>query len=107
MFIKGFFMSITLSGGSLHQARVLSVLCLVLSTVVLSGCGDERSKAESEFIRGCKSGGGTTAICGCVYDILQTKYPHGELLRMNQQYGYVPPGFMNNMLSAAQQCRKQ
>jgi hypothetical protein len=36
-----------------------------------------------------------------------TKYPHGELLKMNQQYGYAPPGFMNNMLSAAQQCRKQ
>ncbi|MDS7730093.1 hypothetical protein [Klebsiella oxytoca] len=100
-------MNIPLSGGSLSPVRVLSVLCLLLSATALSGCGDEKSKAESQFIRDCKSGGGTTAICGCVYDILQTKYPHSELLKMNQQYGYAPPGFMNNMLSAAQQCRKQ
>ncbi|CAM4129746.1 MULTISPECIES: hypothetical protein [Lelliottia] len=100
-------MNISLAGGVLRPARYFSAICLLLSVGVLSGCGDEKSKAESEFIRGCKSGGGTTAICGCVYDTLQTKYTHGELLKMNQQYGYVPPGFMNNMLSAAQQCRKQ
>ncbi|EMW2202655.1 MULTISPECIES: hypothetical protein [Enterobacteriaceae] len=100
-------MNISLAGGSLRPACILSALCLLFSVMALSGCGDEKSKAESEFIRGCKSGGGTTAVCGCIYDILQTKYPHGELLKMNQQYGYVPPGFMNNMLSAAQQCRKQ
>ncbi|ULH10520.1 hypothetical protein MF265_21770 [Serratia marcescens] len=100
-------MNISLVGGSLHPARYFSAICLVLSTVVLSGCSDEKSKAESEFIRGCKSGGGTTAICSCIYDILQTKYPHGELLKMNQQYGYVPPDFMNNMLRTAQQCRTQ
>ncbi|MEL5428907.1 hypothetical protein [Serratia nevei] len=100
-------MNTSLSGGSRRPALVLSVLCLLLSVAALNGCGDEKSKAESEFIRGCKSGGGTTALCGCIYDILQTKYPNGELLKMNQQYGYVPPGFMNNMLSAAQQCRKQ
>ncbi|PWI77105.1 hypothetical protein DEO48_26140 [Enterobacter sp. CGMCC 5087] len=100
-------MNISLAGGSLRSVRYFSAICLVLSTGVLSGCGDAKSKAESEFIRGCKSGGGTTALCGCVYDILQTKYPHGELRKMNLQYGYVPPGFMNNMLSAAQQCRKQ
>ncbi|MFZ5273722.1 hypothetical protein [Enterobacter asburiae] len=100
-------MNISLAGGSLRPARYFSAICLLLSVAALSGCGDEKSKAESEFIRGCKSGGGTTAICGCVYDILKTKYPHGELEKMNQQYGYVPPGFMNNMLSAAQQCRKQ
>lgn len=99
-------MNISLSGGSRLPARVLSVLCLLCSVAVLSGCGDAKSKAESEFIRGCKSGGGTTALCGCVYDILQTKYTHGELEKMNQQYGYVPPRFMDNMLSAAQQCRK-
>jgi hypothetical protein len=39
-------------------------------------------------------------------DDLKTKYTHGELEKMNQQYGYVPPRFMDNMLSAAQQCRK-
>ncbi|MGG8125647.1 hypothetical protein ACU611_08850 [Klebsiella aerogenes] len=76
---------------------------LLLSALMLSGCGD---KNEREFIRGCKSGGGTTAICGCVYDDLKTKYTHGELEKMNQQPGYIPPDFMNNMLNAARQCRK-
>ncbi|MBH3037980.1 hypothetical protein I5M86_15575 [Serratia marcescens] len=79
------------------------VLFTLLSALLLSGCGD---KNEREFIRGCKSGGGTTAICGCIWDELKTKYTHGELEKMHQQYGYVPPRFMDNMLSAAQQCRK-
>ncbi|EMB7752251.1 TPA: hypothetical protein R4193_000846 [Serratia marcescens] len=75
----------------------------LLSALAVSGCGD---KNEREFMRGCKSGGATTAICGCIWDDLKTKYTHGELEKMNQQYGYVPPRFMDNMLSAAQQCRK-
>lgn len=100
-------MNISFNGGTFLPVHALSTLCLLLSVGVLSGCGDEKSKAESEFIRGCKSGGGTTAVWGCIYDTLQTKYTHAELLKMNQQYGYVPPGFMNNMLIAAQQCRKQ
>lgn len=84
-------------------SRGLLLLCTLLSAVALSGCGD---KDEREFIRGCKSGGGTTAVCGCIYDDLKTKYTHGELQKMNTQYGYVPPRFMENMLKAAQQCRK-
>lgn len=36
-------MNISLAGGSLHPARYFSAICLVLSTVVLSGCGDEKS----------------------------------------------------------------
>ncbi|MGR7435060.1 hypothetical protein ACU61S_24140 [Klebsiella aerogenes] len=76
---------------------------ILLSAFILSGCGD---KNEREFIRGCKSGGGTTAICGCIYDDLKTKYTHGELEKMNQRPGDVPPDFMNNMLNAARQCRK-
>jgi len=70
-------MNISLAGGALRPARYFSAICLVLSVTVLGGCGDEKSRAESEFIRGCKSGGGTTALCGCVYDILQTKYTRG------------------------------
>lgn len=99
-------MNISFKGGALRPIHALSALCLLLSVAALSGCGDEKSKAESEFIRGCKSGGGGTAICGCIWDDLKTKYTHGELEKMNQQYGYVPPRFMDNMLSAAQQCRK-
>ncbi|EPG7393437.1 hypothetical protein I8I98_002912 [Enterobacter cloacae] len=84
-------------------SRGLLLLCTLLSAVVLSGCGD---KDECEFIRGCKSGGGSTAVCGCIYDDLKTRYTQGELQKLNTQYGYVPPGFMENMLKAAQQCRK-
>lgn len=85
------------------KSRSLLLLCTLLSALTLSGCGDSD---EREFIRGCKAGGGTTALCGCIWDDLKTKYTHGELQRMNTQYGYVPPGFMDNMLKAAQQCRK-
>lgn len=84
--------------------RSFFLLSTLLSAAVLSGCGD---KNEREFIQGCKSGGGTTAICGCIWDDLKTKYTHGELEKMNQQYGYVPPRFMDNMLNAAQQCRNK
>lgn len=85
-------------------SRGLLLLCTLLSAVALSGCGD---KDEREFIRGCKFGGGTAAICGCIYDDLKTKYTHGELQKMNRQYGYVPPGFMDNFLKAAQQCKSR
>lgn len=84
-------------------AAPLLLFILLLSAVTLNGCGD---KNEREFIQGCKSGGGTIAVCGCIWDDLKTKYTHGELEKMNQSYGYVPPRFMDNMLSAAQQCRK-
>ncbi|WP_371973026.1 hypothetical protein ACB496_15585 [Lelliottia nimipressuralis] len=84
-------------------AGPLLLFTLLLSAATLSGCGD---KNEREFIQGCKSGGGTTAVCGCIWDNLKTKYTHGELEKMNQQYGYVPLRFMDNLLSAAQQCRK-
>lgn len=84
-------------------SRGLLLLCTLLSAVALSGCGD---KDEREFIRGCKSGGGSTAVCGCIYDDLKTRYTQGELQKMNTQYGYMPPGFMENVLKAAQQCRK-
>ncbi|NBJ33135.1 hypothetical protein GE191_05530 [Serratia fonticola] len=89
-----------------NQRTGLFLLCTLLSVFALGGCGDEKSKAESEFIRGCKSGGGTTALCGCVYDALEAKYTHNELLKMSKQYGYAPPGFMDNMLKAAQECRR-
>jgi len=88
------------------QRTGLFLLCTLLSVFALGGCGDEKSKTESEFIRGCKSSGGTTALCGCVYDALEAKYTHNELLKMSKQYGYLPPGFMDNMLKAAQECRK-
>ncbi|WAT07365.1 hypothetical protein [Rouxiella badensis] len=94
-------MNLLLSAKS--RQRGFFLLCALSSALVLSGCGD---KDEHEFIRGCKSGGGTTAICGCIWDDLKTKYTHGELQKMNHQYGYVPQGFMDNMLNAAQQCRK-
>jgi hypothetical protein len=100
-------MNIPFSLGAFRPVHTLSALCLVLLTSVISGCGDEKSKAESDFIRDCKTGGGTTALCGCIYDRLLPQYPKGELLKMSQEYGYVPPGFMNNMLNAAQHCRKQ
>lgn len=83
--------------------RPLLLFCTLSSVTVLSGCGD---KNEREFMRGCQYSGGTTALCGCIWDELNTNYTHGELDRMNQEYGYVPPRFMENMQNAAQQCRK-
>ncbi|WP_255321536.1 hypothetical protein [Enterobacter cloacae] len=50
-------------------AGPLLLFTLLLSAVTLSGCGD---KNEREFIQGCKSGGGTTAVCGCIWDDLKT-----------------------------------
>lgn len=84
--------------------RGVLVFFTLLSALVVCGCGD---KNESEFIRGCKSSGGTTAVCNCIWDTLKTIYTHGELEKINQQYGYVPPRFMDNMQRAALQCRNK
>ncbi|EOZ3059156.1 hypothetical protein ACQSI4_002658 [Enterobacter hormaechei] len=53
----------------------LLLFTLMLSAVTLSGCGD---KNEREFIRGCKSGGGTTAVCGCIRDDLKRNIRTGS-----------------------------
>jgi hypothetical protein len=74
----------------------------LLSTLAVSGCGDKNERVYP----GLQVRWRNPAVCGCIWDELKTKYTHGELEKMNQQVGYVPPRFMDNMLSAAQQCRK-
>ena len=83
--------------------RLIGYAVLALS-LVLTGCGD---KNEREFIRGCKAGGGSTTVCGCIWDELKPQYQGGELEKMHQQYGYIPPHFMDNLLKAAQRCQKK
>ncbi|SPW28704.1 Uncharacterised protein [Edwardsiella tarda] len=80
------------------------IIIILLSSISLSGCGDS---SEREFIRGCKAGGGTTALCSCIFDNLKSVYTSDELEKINQQYGYAPPHFMENMLVAAQRCKNK
>ncbi|HGY4720959.1 TPA: hypothetical protein ACNV1G_002142 [Citrobacter amalonaticus] len=75
----------------------------LLVILLLSGCGD---REERDFIRGCKSGGYSTALCGCIWDELQKIYVNGELQQTSQD-GRLPPGFINNMQKAGLQCSKK
>lgn len=73
---------------------------ILIAILLLSGCGD---KNERDFIRGCKSGGYSTALCGCIWDELQKIYVDDELL-LTSQSGQLPPDFMRNMQKASLQC---
>lgn len=81
-------------------------LCLFTSMVALtlSGCA---SKAEREFVNGCKSSSGLdSSTCGCIYDKLEKKY--GEDSLKNNLYAIAQSEhFQNNMMQAGLQCARE
>lgn len=82
------------------------LFCALLSSIVLSGCGDENDIYKHSFIDDCESAGSPISYCECVFDDLNTKYPDGKLEKIDKmmQGGYAPSHFINNMSNARQQC---
>lgn len=82
---------------------IVSTVVLLTLGFALSGCA---SKAERDFINGCKSGGGDHATCKCVYKKLEQKYSEKQLekglysLSQNED-------FQNDMLNNTMQCMKE
>ena len=62
--------------------QIKSMMVVGLGVLLLSGCS---SKAESEFIRGCKqmSDG---AVCKCIYGKLEDQYGEEQLITHLSKY---------------------
>ena len=51
--------------------NILSSLLLIsITAITLTGCA---SKAEREFVKGCKMGGADSSTCECVYEKIEDK----------------------------------
>lgn len=87
------------------KARLSTTAVLVgLGAVAfLTGCTSEARKARSEFVTGCKEGGGSSAICSCVYDKLEDRFGADGMVRA--VCGAVPNGFSAQLLQSAAACR--
>lgn len=69
----------------------------------VAGCTSEARKARSEFVTGCKEGGGSSAVCHCVYDKLEGRF--GVDAMVQAVHGAMPNGFSEQLLQAASECR--
>ena len=77
-----------------------SILILLSSFLVLSGC---TSKQERAFMMGCVAHESMKDQCECVYDELEDHYSDEDFERMNR--GDVPADFLVQMDSAAKSCQ--
>ena len=84
----------------------LSTAALILGSGValfVAGCTSEARKARSEFVTGCKEGGGSSAVCHCVYDKLEGRFGADGMVQA--VHGAVPNGFSEQLLQAGSDCR--
>ncbi|MCO8089150.1 hypothetical protein [Acinetobacter indicus] len=82
---------------------ILSTVTALALGFTLSSCA---SKAEREFVNGCRSGGGDKTTCKCVYQKLEKKYSETQLekdlylLSQNED-------FQNDMFNSTMQCIRE
>ncbi|AXY57675.1 hypothetical protein CDG60_14550 [Acinetobacter chinensis] len=76
---------------------------IALTVLLLTGCA---GKSERQFISGCRSGGGDTATCSCIYSKLEKKFGADALeheIRTIQQ----TEAFHREMINSTYQCLKE
>lgn len=83
------------------SSRSLAGLAVLL---MLSACSSKAEKARNEFVSSCASSGGEESACECAFDRLQTHYGETGIVAI-QAEGSPPPDFIDQLASAAQQCR--
>lgn len=88
----------------MSEIRFAFVLIGFGAVASVMGCTSEARKARSEFVTGCKEGGGSSSVCHCVYDKLEERF--GADTMVQAVHGAVPNGFSAQLLQAAAVCRK-
>jgi ABC-type Fe3+-citrate transport system substrate-binding protein len=93
-------------GKNMQIVLKMGVVSVIL--VLLSACS---SKAERQFMAGCKSGGTDSSQCSCVYDKLENHYGKKTMERlayidysMADARQTTPSDFPEQLVQAAYQC---
>lgn len=74
---------------------------------MLVGCSSDLDKVRGQFISSCMDGGGIKkSECKCAIDRLQEHYGAEGLVAIDQG-GYLPPDFVDQLVSASTQCRRR
>ncbi|WP_225209974.1 MULTISPECIES: hypothetical protein [Xanthomonas] len=84
--------------------NVTAVWVVVL--LLVAGCSSKLDKVRDQFIDSCVGSGAPLSTCTCAIDELQERYGEKGLVAIEER-GYPPPGFLDQLAEAAQQCRKQ
>ena len=83
--------------------KIQTSLVLISLALMAAGCA---SKAERQFISGCKTGGIDGSTCSCIYDKLENKYGE-DGLKENIYTLQQTESFQMDMVNVSYQCMKE
>ena len=83
--------------------KIQTSLVLISLALVATGCA---SKAERQFISGCKTGGIDGSTCSCIYDRLEDKYGEDDL-KSNLYTLQQTESFQMDLVNISYQCMKE
>ena len=83
--------------------KIQPTLVLISLALVATGCA---SKAERQFISGCKTGGIDGSTCSCIYDRLEDKYGEDDL-KSNLYTLQQTESFQMDLVNISYQCMKE
>ena len=83
--------------------KIQTSLVLISLALITTGCA---SKAERQFISGCKTGGIDVSTCSCIYDRLEDKYGEDDL-KSNLYTLQQTESFQMDLVNISYQCMKE
>ena len=83
--------------------KIQTSLVLISLALMITGCA---SKAERQFISGCKTGGIDGSTCSCIYDRLEDKYGEDDL-KSNLYTLQQTESFQMDLVNISYQCMKE
>lgn len=83
--------------------KIQTSLVLISLALMTTGCA---SKAERQFISGCKTGGIDGSTCSCIYDRLEDKYGEDDL-KSNLYTLQQTESFQMDLVNISYQCMKE
>lgn len=83
--------------------KIQTSLVFISLALMITGCA---SKAERQFISGCKTGGIDGSTCSCIYDKLEDKYGEDDL-KSNLYTLQQTESFQMDLVNISYQCMKE
>lgn len=83
--------------------NIFPVVSIIITAFLLTACA---SKAERQFVNGCKSSGIEGSTCTCIYKKLEKKYGEDEF-KNNLYTISQSESFQRDMIQSTMQCMKE